>query len=86
VPVRRGRVTAALAGCLLAGAAAASPPADTARAAPGAGKPEPPDESLLEFLGQDDVDDAKWWEFFRHTSAHGRDADDDPPPSEDEKQ
>jgi hypothetical protein len=81
--VRRRLVCAALAGCLFTGAASAGPPADPARTAQGAGKAEPPDESLLEFLGQDDVDDAKWWEFFRHTSAHERDADDDPPPSED---
>lgn len=42
------------------------------------------DDSFLEFLGQDDVDDAKWWEFFRRSAAQGHGAGDDPPLNEDE--
>ncbi len=42
-------------------------------------KAPPPEDSFLEFLGQDDVEDAKWWEFFREESK-------DPPPTDgDEK-
>jgi hypothetical protein len=81
--VRRGLASAALAGCLLSGGAHAAPPANAAHQP--RDKAAEPDDSLLEFLGQDDVDDAKWWEYFRHTSAQERDADEDPPPDEDAK-
>ena len=51
--------------------AAATPrrvPVDNVR-----GAQEQPDESLLEFLGKDDVEDPGWWEFFRHHGPHARD-------------
>ncbi len=53
-------------GCLIAlaataGAPAADPP-PPAQAAPAATTP-PPDESLFEFLGSDDVPQARWWDY-----------------------
>lgn len=52
----RGFGAAALLASLLLGPAAfAGRPA----------KVPPPDDSFLEFLGKDDVDDAKLWEFFK---------------------
>jgi len=41
-----------------------------------------PDESLLEFLGKDDVEDPGWWEFFRHHGPHAHDPARKPPPAE----
>jgi len=49
---------------LLARAALADPPT----------KAPPADDSFLEFLGKDDVDDAKLWDFFKR-----------PPPKDDEE-
>jgi hypothetical protein len=37
-------------------------------------KAPPPDDSFLEFLGKDDVDDAKLWDLFKR-----------PPPKDDEE-
>ena len=82
--MRRGWVSTMFAGCLLTAAAHGAPPADAARQP--RDKSAAPDDSLLEFLGQDDVDDAKWWDYFRHTSGEERDAGEDPPPDEDAKQ
>ena len=77
--MRFGRVgsAATLAGYLLLAATAR---ADTPTKAP------PPEDSFLEFLGQDDVEDAKWWEFFKRPVQHDRDDSEDAPPDEDEKQ
>lgn len=48
-----------------------APPASTA-------KPPPThDESFLEFLGSDDVDDSAWWEFLKKAPPRGS----DPPPA-----
>ena len=58
---RRAFGTAAFVSVILSGQAAfaAQPPGDPPATAP------PPDESFLEFLGKDDVDDAKLWDFFK---------------------
>ena len=59
---------AAFVSAILAGQAAlaAQPAGDPSANAP------PPDDSFLEFLGKDDVDDAKLWDFFKR-----------PPPKDD---
>ncbi len=77
--MRASRVgsAAVLAGSLLLGAATR---ADAPAKAP------PPDDSFLEFLGQDDVEDATWWEFFKRSAQHDRDEIEDAPPGEGEKQ
>lgn len=53
--------------CLaLSGAAPAAPPAPPPSADPAGAtgsQAPPPDESLIEFLGSDDVDDAGVWEY-----------------------
>lgn len=77
-----------IAASLLAGLARAEhpPPAPHGSAAPRGGTTPvtaPPDDAFLEFLGQDDVEDAKWWEWFRQHRAAAREAEDDPPAAED---
>jgi hypothetical protein len=45
---------------------ASDPPAQApaqATAPPATPPAPPPDDSLLEFLGSDDVDDTKWWDY-----------------------
>jgi hypothetical protein len=76
-------------GCLWMGLAQAdAPAAGVVRRAPleNAGdKQGQPDESLLEFLGKDDVGDPGWWEFFRHHGSHARDPARKPAPVEGEQ-
>jgi hypothetical protein len=59
-------------------------------AAAGAGQPPPPpptgaqpEDSFIEFLGADDVGDARWWEFLKHAEPQAEDPP--PPPSQDAK-
>jgi hypothetical protein len=35
-----------------------------------------PDDSLIEFLGSDDTDDARWWEFLKRQEPKDADSDD----------
>ena len=42
----------------------------------------PPDESFIEFLGADDVGDARWWEFLKNAEPRG---DQPAPPPQDAK-
>jgi hypothetical protein len=60
-----------------AGAMAGQPPA------PAPADP-PPDESFIEFLGADDVGDARWWEFLKN--AEPRADQPAPAPPQDAKQ
>jgi hypothetical protein len=60
---------------LLGQAAAAGPPASI----------PPPDDSLLEFLGKDDVDDAKLWDFFKRPAPKDDEESDDADAGEDQK-
>ncbi|MFO1465036.1 MAG: hypothetical protein U1F35_01100 [Steroidobacteraceae bacterium] len=81
-------VLPAAAALLLAGLARAEPPSPAPHGdAASRGGTQPatalPDEALLEFLGQDDVEDAKWWEWFRQHRGAAREAGDDPPAAED---
>ena len=46
----------------------------------------PPDDSFLEFLGKDDVDDAKLWDFFKRPAPKDDDESDDDAAGEDRKQ
>jgi hypothetical protein len=71
-------------GTLCATAVATPPPATPAAPAPAppppassAKSPPAPDESLLEFLGSDDVGDAAWWEFLKKAPPRGT----NPPPA-----
>ena len=48
-------------------------------------KAPPPEDSFLEFLGQDDVEDAKWWEFFKRSAQRDRDGREDAAPNEGQK-
>ena len=50
-------ITAAAAAPPAADQPASDPPAKTTPAVP------PPDDSLFEFLGSDDVGDARWWDY-----------------------
>ncbi len=54
----------------------ATPPESASASAP-ASPQDTPDDSLLEFLGADDVGDADWWEFFKKAPPRG----DSPPAS-----
>jgi hypothetical protein len=42
---------------------ASDPPAQAAAQAPAQPVAPPPDDSLFEFLGSDDVEDASWWDY-----------------------
>jgi hypothetical protein len=62
---------------LITTAAAAPPAADPPAADPPAQAPAgaqvpqgtaPPDDSFLEFLGSDDVGDARWWDYLLKTA------------------
>lgn len=44
------------------------PPTGMARPTAPAKQDRPPDEALIEFLGDDDVPDAKWWAFMKRDS------------------
>jgi len=47
-----------------------TPPAvDPGKDPPAAATPTPNDE-FIEFLGADDVGDAAWWEFLKHSAPH----------------
>jgi hypothetical protein len=64
----------------LSTAAFAAPPPDSS-AQPPADPPAadaPPDDSLLEFLGSDDVGDARWWDYLMKTAPRAQ----PPPPSQ----
>lgn len=52
-------------------ASGSQPPATSAAGSSDAGAP---DESLLEFLGSDDVGDAAWWEFLKKAPPLGKNA------------
>lgn len=56
---------------LFTAAAAAPPAADPPAASPPA-RPQtpaaPPDDSFFEFLGSDDVGDARWWDYLLKTA------------------
>jgi len=60
-------------------ALAAPPPGSSTQApAPPADPPggaAAPDDSFLEFLGSDDVGDARWWDYLMKTAPHAQ-----PPP------
>ena len=49
---------------------AAPPPAQVPppAAPPARSAVPPPDDSLFEFLGSDDVGDARWWDYLRKTA------------------
>lgn len=61
----------------------------TLTAAAEAGQPPPPpagaepDDSFIEFLGADDVGDARWWEFLKNAEPQAEDPP--PPPPQDAK-
>ncbi len=40
----------------------------------------PPDESLIEFLGADDVGDTGWWEFLKNADPRAEQPPPTPPP------
>lgn len=61
---------------------AASPPAASAPAA-SAPAASPPDDSFFEFLGSDDVGDARWWDYLM--KAEPRAEEPAPPPQEAKK-
>ena len=75
---------------VLLGAGGMAHAADPPQARPPPGPPSqatPPgvdaaDESLLEFLGTDDVGDAAWWEFLKKSDPRAGDV---PPPPPDAK-
>lgn len=75
---RQPRLILVLAGLMCASAIAAPPapppPPPTASA-------DAPDEEFIEFLGEDDVGDAAWWEFLKK-SALGAGDQSAPPPQE----
>jgi len=88
--MRRAGAWSTLLGCLWAGSGLTDqPPADASRAASPpsrAGHEQAqPDDAFLEFLGRDDVEDAKWWEFFKQHRPHPRDAAEEPPLREGER-
>ena len=66
-------------GTPVAGASRGTPPPRAGRDA------AEPDDSFLEFLGRDDVEDARWWEFFKQHRPHLRDAAEEPPLREGER-
>jgi hypothetical protein len=59
---------------------AASGSATAPPAKPGAAAPN--DESLIEFLGADDVEDAGWWDFLKSKEPRPDPTPPPPPPSE----
>jgi len=78
---RGGRtgVAALLAAVLVGPAVFAAPAAIAGQPA----KLPPPDDSFLEFLGNDDVDDAKLWEFFKRPAPKDDEESDDDANGED---
>jgi hypothetical protein len=47
---------------------AADPPAADPSTRPQTPAPPPPDDSFFEFLGSDDVGDARWWDYLLKTA------------------
>jgi hypothetical protein len=60
VPDRQHRLKLILAALVCATAMAAPPPPQ-----PPTASADAPDEEFIEFLGEDDVGDAAWWEFLK---------------------
>ena len=53
-----------------------SPAADPAQPqTPPSAAPPPPDDSLFEYLGSDDVDDVRWWDYLMKSAPRAQ-----PPP------
>ena len=61
---------------VLSASAVADPPAAPQPAPPAN---PPPDESFIEFLGADDVGDARWWEFLKNAEPRPDPASAPPP-------
>jgi hypothetical protein len=65
--LRQGWIGLMLSMALMTAAAAAPPAADPPAQAPAQAQTPPaappPDDSLFEYLGTDDVEDARWWDF-----------------------
>jgi hypothetical protein len=76
---RQPRLILVLAG-LMCGSAIAAPPPPPPPPPPTASA-DAPDEEFIEFLGEDDVGDAAWWEFLKK-SALGAGDQSAPPPQE----
>jgi hypothetical protein len=67
---RQHRLKLILAALVCATAMAAPPPPPPQ---PPAGSADAPDEEFIEFLGEDDVGDAAWWEFLKSTAPSAED-------------
>ena len=65
--LRKGGYGLMLSMALITAVAAAPPASDPPAQAPAQAQTPPatppPDDSFFEYLGSDDVDDAKWWDF-----------------------
>jgi len=76
-------MTSVLSAVSVAGNPVPPPPSSPPPPSPPPPSPPPPlsDESLIEFLGADDVEDAGWWDFLKKTDPHtGGAASATPPP------
>jgi len=76
---RRHRLKLIMAALMCATAIAAPPPPPPPP--PPTAATDAPDEEFIEFLGEDDVGDAAWWEFLKK-SALGAGDQSAPPPQE----
>ncbi|MFI4889877.1 MAG: hypothetical protein ACHQIL_05035 [Steroidobacterales bacterium] len=66
-------------------AIAAPPPGSTAPAQSQTPPPAvpPPDDSLFEFLGSDDVGDARWWDYLMKSAPRAQSPPPPPAPAQD---
>jgi hypothetical protein len=75
--------------CAIANAAPpTSTPASTPIQAPASAPvsvADAPDEGFIEFLGSDDVGDARWWDFLKTAPARGNPPPPVPPPQDAKK-
>ena len=72
-------------GLMLSAVGSAAPPPGEAAATgvPPARPAAPPaDESLFEFLGADDVGDARWWEYLRKSAPQAKAPSSPQPPAQ----
>jgi hypothetical protein len=73
---RQHRLTLILAALMCATAVAAPPPPPPP---PPTASADSPDEEFIEFLGEDDVGDAAWWEFLKNSGPSAGDQSARPP-------
>jgi hypothetical protein len=74
---RQHRLELVLAAVMCATAIAAPPPPPTPP--PPAASADAPDDEFIEFLGEDDVGDAAWWEFLKSSAPGAGDQSARPP-------